>query len=108
VLRREFAGEERDFALCYPRNWPVVATGSFETDRFGNLATLVELGRRNLLGDGHVRHVLAHALAGADNPVGLLNAYRLVEEEMRDKPLAPFIGLAANVIEDALVGPQDG
>lgn len=108
MLSREFAGETRELALRYPRNWPVVRVGCYETERFGSLAMLVELGRRNLLGDGHVRHVLAHALAGADNPIGLLNAHRLVEEEMRDKPLAPFIGLAAEIIEEAFVGRQDG
>jgi hypothetical protein len=104
MLRREFAGEERDFALCTPRNWPTVRVGCYETERFGNLAALWELGKRGLLGDGHVRHVLAHALAGADNPVGLLNAYRVVEEEMRDKPLAAFQALAIEVIIEAYAG----
>jgi hypothetical protein len=104
VLRREFAGEERDFGLRYPRNWPVVATGCFETERFGNLAALWELGRRNLLGDGIVRHVLAHALAGADDPVGFYKATLLVDEEMLGKPLAPFQALAIEVIIDAYAG----
>jgi hypothetical protein len=103
-MLREFAGEERLFQLCTPRNWPVVRVGCFETERFGNLAALWELGKRGLLGDGHVRHVLAHALAGADNPIGLLNAHRLVEEEMRDKPLAPFQALAVEVVIEAYAG----
>jgi hypothetical protein len=104
MLRREFAGEEREFALRYPRNWPIVATGCFESERFGNLAQLWELARNTLLGDGRVRHVLAHALAGPDNPVALLQAYRLVQNEMADKPLAPFQALATAVIIDAYTG----
>lgn len=104
MLRREFAGEARDFALRYPRNWPVVSTGCFETERFGNLAALWELGKRNLLGDGHVRHLLAHALAGADDPVAFYNAVLLVEDEMRDKPLAPYQALVVEIIIDAYAG----
>jgi hypothetical protein len=104
MLSREFAGETRELALRYPRNWPTVRVGCYETERFGNLAALWELGKRNLLGDGHVRHVLAHALAGADNPVALLKAHRLVEEEMQGKPLAAFQALALEVIIDAYAG----
>lgn len=106
MVTAEFAGEERQFALRYPRNWPSVTTGCFESERFGNLATLWEVGRRGLLGDGAVRHVLAHALAGADNPLGMLKAHQVVAEEMRDKPLAPFQSLAIQILIDAYAGPD--
>lgn len=107
-MQRDFAGEPRTFRLGYPRAWPLVRTGCFETDRWGNLADLWERGRAGLLGDGHVRHVLAHALAGPDDPVALLKAHRLVAEEMADKPLAPFQALAIEIIIDAYAGPADG
>jgi hypothetical protein len=99
-----FAGEERSFQLRYPRNWPSVAVGCFENERFGNLATLWELAKVGLLGAGHVRHVLAHALAGADNPLAMMKARQIVEEEMRGKPLAAFQALAIEIIIDAYAG----
>lgn len=90
--------------LRYPRNWPRSAVGCFETERFGNLAELAERAGRVALGAGHVRHVLAHALAGPDDPVALLKAQRLVADEMEGKPLLPFMRLAAEVIVDAFQG----
>lgn len=107
MITATFAGEARRFALGTPRNWPTVAVGCFEGERFGNLATLVELARRNLLGDGAVRHVLAHALAGPDNPLGMLRAEQLVRDEMQGKPLAAYLKLVLDVLVDAYVGPAD-
>jgi len=104
MIEREFAGEKRRFALGYPRNWPRSSVGCFETARFGNLAELWERGRRGLLGDGHVRHVLAHALAGPDDPAALIRAQRMVAEAMAGEPLAEFQALALEIIIDAYAG----
>lgn len=107
MVTADFAGESRQFALRYPRNWPGVAVGCFESERFGNLAALWELGRRGLLGDGHVRHVLAHALAGPDNPLAMLKAQKLVAEEMAGKPLVSYVALAIQIVIDAYAGPGE-
>lgn len=104
MIEREFAGEIRRFELRYPRGWPSSSVGCFETPKMGNLTELADRAGRIALGGDHVRHILAHALAGPDDPVGLLRAQRMVEQEMDGKPLLPFMRIAAEVVVDAFQG----
>ena len=101
MIKEVFAGEERTFEL---RPSMYLTGPGYETKRIGSLGDWALRIREGSLGVIHVQHIISHALAGPDNPVGLLKASNLVQEEMAGKPLAPYLNLATAIVVDAVAG----
>jgi hypothetical protein len=102
MISADFAGEIREFEL---RPTQFVGATDFETPH-GTLGDLAQLAARGMLGAVHVRHVLAHALAGPDNPLAFYRAQKIVGEELEGKPLAPYISLVTEIITEAFAGQE--
>lgn len=100
MIEFQFAGEKREFALKPSRYSRFAKEAGF--DSIGTLAELFKKSSTLSFTDSEVRHLLAHALAGPDNPVKLMKMRELVDEEMDGKPLAPFLALASLLVSDAL------
>ncbi len=106
MIERVFAGESRQFALR-PSRFSHLGPFGYEGSQHGNLAMLWQQAKSISLPDSAVRHVLAHALAGPDDPAALFRARTIVAEEMDGKPLAVYMALARDVLIEALVGAAE-
>jgi len=100
-----FAGVSRQFSLK-PSRYSALQRG-IGYESIGSIGELFHRSRALQLGNSECRQIIAHALAGPDDPVGFMLAMEEVDAEMDEKPIANYLPLVADIVVDAFSGLAD-